>query len=316
MSTISTSDSSVREQLTKEETWTDSCRRKRNDIIYNLRHHIQQKNREKATSLFKKSVLFKTNVSKYHKTFEASRKELYEWYSSRTEYSPVRRYSSSFKQKVINEVQSGKTKTYVAEKYHICYKTIMNWIEKAHEPTLERTKPLEKKKYHLDFKQKVVNEVQLGNCKSHVAEKYGLCYQTLSDWTKKACNLIPKIKKPEKRKKYSPDFKRKVVSEVCLGKRKSYVAEKYHICYRTLMDWIRRARLSAKPTPIVKEPLEKGKYPLEFKQKVVSEVCSGQHISQVCKNYNLCQSNLHIWLKQAYSPNFPYNSSAAWTDEP
>jgi len=104
MSTISTSDSSLREQLTKEVTWTNSCLRKRNAIISKLKHHIQQKNREKATSLFKRSV------SKYHKTFQTSRKELYEWYSSRTEYSPVRRYPSSFKQKVINEVQLGTVK--------------------------------------------------------------------------------------------------------------------------------------------------------------------------------------------------------------
>ena len=235
-----------------------------------------------------------------------------EWYSSTTEYSPVRRYSSIFKQKVINEVQSGKTKTYVAKKYHISYPTILNWIEKAHEPILGRTKPLEKKRYSLDFKQKVVNEVQLGNSKSRVAEKYSLSYQTLNNWTKKACNLQSKIKKPEKRKKYSPDFKRKIINEVCLGKSKTYIAEKYHISYPTILNWIEKAH-----EPILErtKPLEKKRYSLDFKQKVVSEVCSGQHISQVCKNYNVCQSNLHIWLEQAYSPNFPYNSSAAWTAE-
>ena len=81
------------------------------------------------------------------------------------------------------------------------------------------------------------------------------------------------------------------------------------------MDWLRRARLSAKPTPVINESLEEEKYSLDFKQKVVSEVCSGQHVSQVCKNHNIGQNSLNIWLKKAYSPNFPYNSSEAWADE-
>ena len=273
MSTIFTSDSSLREQPTKETTQTDSSLRKMNDVLF----------------------------------------------SPRKGCKTARKYSFKFKQKVVNEVLLGKYKTHVAEKYHISYKTLEYWVKKACKPIPETKKSPKTKRYPLDFKQKVVSEVRLGKCKAHVAEKYDLCYQTIMDWTKKTSlpvEPIPKAKEPSKKRKiYSLDFKQKVVSEVRLGLCKTHAAEKYNLSYKTLVGWVRKACLPVEPIPETKESSKEEGYSLDFKQKVVSEVCLGRHISQVSKSYNICQSDLNIWLEKAYSPNFPYNSSAAWIDE-
>ena len=214
----------------------------------------------------------------------------------------AKRYSPDFKQKVISEVGLGENYCKVARKYQIPSRTVWEW-------TIGIRKKAER--YSPDFKQKVINEVCLGESQAYVAKKHQVPRAVVLGWTKGA----PKIRIPKKAERYSPDFKRKVINEVCLGKSKAYVAKKYQVSPGTVLIWMKKAHLPVKPTPVIREPLEKETHPLEFKQKVVSEVCSGQHISQVCKNYNLYQSNLYIWLEQAYSPNFPYNSSAAWTDE-
>lgn len=187
-----------------------------------------------------------------------------------------------------------------------------SWLRKRNDVLYSaRTGCKPVRKYSFRFKQKVINEVLLGKCKTHVAEKYHISYKTLAYWMEKACEPTPETKKSPKTKRYPLDFKQKVVSEVRLGLCKAHAAEKYNLSYKTLVGWMRKACLPVEPIP---ETKEEG-YPLDFKQKVISEVCSGQHISQVCKSYNICQSNLNIWLKEAYSPNFPYNSSAAWIDE-
>jgi len=63
----------------------------------------------------------------------------------------------------------------------------------------------------------------------------------------------------------------------------------------------------------IEEPfLTRKRYSLEFKQRAVSEICSGKRAFEVCKTYNICSVSLKTWRRKAYAPNIPYNSSVAW----
>lgn len=63
----------------------------------------------------------------------------------------------------------------------------------------------------------------------------------------------------------------------------------------------------------IEEPfLTRKRYSLEFKQKAVSEICSGKRAFEVCRTYNICSASLQAWRRKAYAPNIPYNSSVAW----
>lgn len=123
---------------------------------------------------------------------------------------------------------------------------------------------------------------------------------------------LSKKKEHKQGKRYSLAFKQKAINEVHLGKRKGQVAKNYNICYWTLLDWIKKA---SQPNRVkTKEHQEGRRYPLEFKQKIVTEICSGRRATEVCRSYRICQGSLNSWMKKAYAPNLPYNSSAAWRD--
>ncbi|VHO02407.1 hypothetical protein [Candidatus Rhabdochlamydia sp. T3358] len=122
-----------------------------------------------------------------------------------------------------------------------------------------------------------------------------------------------KKKEHKQGKRYSIEFKQKVISEVYLSRYKNQVAKNHNICYRTLKNWMKKVSQPAESLSKTKEHHQEGRrYPLEFKQSVVSEICSGRRITEVSKNYNICQGTLRIWMKKAYALNLPYNSSAAW----
>ena len=99
-----------------------------------------------------------------------------------------------------------------------------------------------------------------------------------------------------------------LTSETCSSQRIN--REKQDISKKTVKVLIKKKPI---PHEILAEKKESKKYTLEFKQKVVSEICSGKRMIQVCKSYGIPKRDVSGWIKKAYAPNLPYNSSKAWS---
>ncbi|MDQ5955746.1 MAG: Transposase [Chlamydiota bacterium] len=125
---------------------------------------------------------------------------------------------------------------------------------------------------------------------------------------KKLDRWLIKTKQNQELETLIDKLNKKLTSEACSSQ--CINREKQDISKKTVKVLIKKKPI---PHEILAEKKESKKYTLEFKQKVVSEICSGKRMIQVCKSYGIPKRDVSGWIKKAYAPNLPYNSSKAWS---
>ena len=212
------------------------------------------------------------------------------------------KYTDEFKDRVVKEYLEGATGPELAERYDISLTSVYRWLNER--GITERHKDV--KPYSEDFKDKVVQDYLAGKTVSDITEEYGIWPRSIYNWLEE--KGIDDRRIPTTIKKYSEEFKDKVVQEYLDGSNGPELAKKYDLHAAQIYTWLDKKG-------ITKRYKHSKMYTQEFVDQVTSDYVSGKSYEEIIQEYGITSKTLYDWLDNKGIPRHNVKMTNTYTEE-